>query len=795
MDGTMFDTESIYQKGWKMVKFKKRRTGMIKRLQKRCMAAMLALTMTIPMFGNMNVHAADKVVDTFYILDEEGNPVTIEITQSDLDSFTNEGMSYGLMPADETGEDAEEIVGIVRFNRDKTTFNYKNVKTGRTSYLSPLTTGEAAYLGTQEDGILCYVSGVEMLVDPADVAAIVPYKTIVDGEEKKELISTYYTADGYLLHNYTYFSDGDSAKPNTSTTRVGVAPSYLTERQDYFSYDGHYFYESFETMIEDYKNDTRVNSVNPDNPHYNYYQYLSFHTTAIYTADEYDAYIVDKKGEDSGSVMLNIGDEFVNTQNKYTINSLLMFGIAINESGWGLSPIAKDKNNLFGLKATDNNPHGNGTTYDSTLDCIEDFAYGWMHTGYLDGSDSRYRGPHLGDKSSGINVMYASDPYWGEKGASRPYYYDTTNADYGRFTLGIATASEINLYKEADTSSKVIYTSEAGPGGKLYHYPVIVLDTVTNDAGEVFYKIASDMALKDDRSARNVEDQYKPSRDYVYAKEKDIEIVLKGTGENTIIPDPEELSEHALKRHEYDTKFSWTDDYSKCSITFSCDECEINVVKDCKVTSKKSGDIVTYTATCEYEGKKYTNKKEVFVLPFTDVSENSWYADAVEYVYKNEIMKGSTATTFNPEGILTRAEYATILYRVHGEPDVTYTDVFQDVPDGTWYSDAVIWAYENEIIKGYGDGTFGTDDKITREQLAVMMHRYAEFMEYDTSETADIDDYPDADRTGDYAVDAMMWAVGSGMIKGTADNRLNPLGNASRAEAATIIMRFCEKYK
>ncbi len=776
---------------------------MKKRLRKRCAAALLALSMTIPMFGNLSVYAQDKVVDSFYILDEEGNPITIEITQSDLDSFTKEKENYGLMTADETGEEGtgeeiEDIIGIVRFNRDVTTFNYKNVKTGRTGYLSPLTTGEAAYLGTQEDGILCYVSGVKMLVDPSDVAAILPYKTVVDGEEKKELISTYYTADGYLLHSYTYFSSGDAAKPNSSTTRVGLAPSYLTERQDYYSYDGHYFYESFETMIEDYKNDTRVNSVNPKNPHYNYYQYLSFHTTAIYSGEEYDEYIVDKKGKDSGSAMLNTGDIFVDTQNTYTINSMLMFGIAINESGWGLSNLAKDKNNLFGLKATDNNPYGNGTTYDSVTACIEDFAYGWMHTGYLDGSDSRYRGPHLGDKNSGINVKYASDPYWGEKGASRPYYYDTSNADYGRFTLGIATSGEINLYKEADTSSKVIYTSEAGPGGALYDYPVVVLDTVTNDDGAVFYKLISDMTLKDDRSARNVDDQYKPSRDYVYAQEKDIQIVLNGTGDGVMIPDPEELPEHILKRHTYETEFQWSDDYKTCKVTFRCDECNISKTENCKVTSKDIEDGIEYTATCEFEGKTYTDKQIQMVLPFTDVKTTDWFYKYVEWAYQEKVTVGyieSDGTrTFKPENTCNRAENITFLYNIMGgtEPAEGTKNPFADVEADDWYYDFVIWAAENGYASGYeqadGSYTFQPLKNCTRAEIITFIYNVKGGSPVNNAKN------PFADiKEGKWYYDFVLWGYENDIISGYEEKdgsyTFQPDKVCSRAEVATMLYR------
>ena len=574
---------------------------MKKRLWKKCMAGFLALSMMLPMISDLNVHAQDKIVDTFYVLDEEGDPVTVEVTQSDLDNFKKAEGNDGIMSIDEEGEEpAPEVeYGIVRFNRSNTTFNFTEVDTGRSGYMSPMTGGDAAYLGTEEDGILCFIAGAKILVDPDDVAEIVSYKD--------QTMSTYYTGSSYLIHKYSYFSDNTLKQ---SETRVGLAPSYLADGVHYYSYDGHYFYETFEAMIDDYKNDTRANSVNPDNPHYNYYQYLSFHTTSIYDGDRYDEYVKAKKGADSGSVMLKTGNEMVEVQDSYIINSVMMLGIAINESGWGTSSLAKDKNNLFGLNAVDSNPYESGQSFSSTKACIEDFAYGWMHTGYLDGTDSRYRGPHLGDKHSGINVKYTSDPYWGEKSASRPYYFDEANEDYGRFTIGIAKSGEIKLYKEADTTSKSIYTSEAGAGGELYDYPVVILDAVTGSDGNTYYKVISDMALKDDRSARNVEAQYKPSRDYVYASASDIQIVFNGNGKNTTIPDPAEITEHVLKGHTYETDFTWSDDYKTCKATFSCEECNTSVTKDCTVTSKKQDDTMQYTATCEYEGKTYTSKKE-----------------------------------------------------------------------------------------------------------------------------------------------------------------------------------------
>ena len=182
-------------------------------------------------------------------------------------------------------------------------------------------------------------------------------------------------------------------------------------------------------------------------------------------------------------------------------------------------------------------------------------------------------------------------------------------------------------------------------------------------------------------------------------------------------------------------------------------------------------------------------------LPFTDVEENSWYYDSVEYVYVNKLMKGVTDTTFAPKQTLTRAMFATILYRANGEPKVKYENTFSDVAEGKWYTNGIIWASEAGIVKGYGNGVFGINDSITREQMAVMMYRYADYMKYDIRKNKDISSYSDAGEVSAYAVDAMKWAVGNGIIEGKSSSVLDPRGQANRAECATIITRFEKLYQ
>ena len=183
-------------------------------------------------------------------------------------------------------------------------------------------------------------------------------------------------------------------------------------------------------------------------------------------------------------------------------------------------------------------------------------------------------------------------------------------------------------------------------------------------------------------------------------------------------------------------------------------------------------------------------------LPFTDIADNAWYADAVRYVYKHGLMAGTSATTFAPDVTTSRSMIATILWRMAGSPVVNYAMNFADVPQDQWYSEAIRWAASEGIASGYGN-TFGTHDPITREQLATMLWRYAQSEGYDVSvgESTNILSYTDVADVAEYAIPAMQWACGAGIISGTGDgSTLSPQGQATRAQAAVMLTRFCEEY-
>ena len=181
--------------------------------------------------------------------------------------------------------------------------------------------------------------------------------------------------------------------------------------------------------------------------------------------------------------------------------------------------------------------------------------------------------------------------------------------------------------------------------------------------------------------------------------------------------------------------------------------------------------------------------------PFTDVSEKDWFYGDVMFVYENGLMLGTSKTLFSPHGTATCGMMATILWRMEGSPAPKGKNSFTDVEAGKWYADAITWTAENGIFAGYGKDKFGPDDPITREQLAAIFYRYADYKGYDLAVKGNLDKFKDADKITDYAKTAMQWAVGSGLVNGKSGNLLDPQGTATRAEIAAMLHRFIEKYE
>ena len=212
------------------------------------------------------------------------------------------------------------------------------------------------------------------------------------------------------------------------------------------------------------------------------------------------------------------------------------------------------------------------------------------------------------------------------------------------------------------------------------------------------------------------------------------------------------------------------------------------------LTNKVSGVCLTKDMTV-YAGWRMDENPGTGVNPFTDISEKDWFYGDVMFVYENGLMLGTSKTLFSPHGTAMRGMMATILWRMEGSPVPKGKNSFTDVEAGKWYADAITWTAENGIFAGYGKDKFCPDDPITREQLAAIFYRYADYKGYDLTVKGDLDKFKDADKITDYAKTAMQWAVGSGLVKGKSGNLLDPQGTATRAEIAAMLHRFIEKYK
>lgn len=214
--------------------------------------------------------------------------------------------------------------------------------------------------------------------------------------------------------------------------------------------------------------------------------------------------------------------------------------------------------------------------------------------------------------------------------------------------------------------------------------------------------------------------------------------------------------------------------------------------QECKHTYSAKNETVTFE----------TMKFGVFVIaydaeriwenPFTDVQETDWFYEAVKYVQQKELFTGTSKTTFAPDNTMTRAMLVTVLYRLAGTPEVTGTVQFPDVAPDAYYADAVIWATQNEIVGGYSNGFFGSDDMVTREQMATFLYRYAQYKKYDVSLVKDLNNFTDSSQVSQYAVRPMQWAFATELISGTSKTTLNPKGSATRAQVAVVLMRFDE---
>lgn len=295
-------------------------------------------------------------------------------------------------------------------------------------------------------------------VQLSDLTGYVKKNEVTLVPEKEMQKSYYYVAnDGYLYHRYYEFEK----KPSYTGYRYGAAPAFMKPGQQMESIDGKTF--GNETF-------------------YQYFNYLSLRSKTEYTAEQLDSYV---KSVRADSPLIGLGKKFKEVESKYNVNALFLYSLAVHESLYGTSDLARDKNNLFGLNATDNNPFGNGKTFNSKEDCIEDAAKVYMNEWYLNPGHWRYTAAYTGDKSGGINMNYASDANWGKKVAGHMFRFDSY--------LG---KKEYNKYKLARVTNKVeVKQDPRTSGAKLYSLSPNKVVTITGEEtinGQAWVKIISD---------------------------------------------------------------------------------------------------------------------------------------------------------------------------------------------------------------------------------------------------------------------------------------------------------------
>lgn len=576
--------------------------------------------------------------------------------------------------------------GVVKFksvvsNGYIKNISYKNAETGDSGYLNPAYGFDAAYIETKNGMVKFKMAGVIGTVDES-LVEIIPYA------DKTTFVSYYKVENGKMIH-------GVKSKDFTSTT--GYSGSYnngyvndsysLKEKTTYYSYDGHYFYTDYFNMIDDYRDGDHDKAVNNKNPYYNYYQALSHRTKTIYTVEQINSFLENKlKGKTS--VMANTGKAFTDMQNIYGSNALLTIGVAGNESAWGTSNYAKNRNNLFGHAAYDSDPD-NATGYASVDESIQYHAQYYVSKGYASPTiwkngkvvmGANYFGANLGNKGSGMNIKYASDPFWGEKNALAAYQMNEffNKEDFGRYTIGVKNVvGEVNVRKEPKISSTALYQTE-----ELREVTFVILEVVKGDkvnGNDKWYKIVSDAPLAEDRSSYTTTDstyKYDYSKSYAYISAEYVDIVFEGnqkgvkeslvkyeepkepenqTPSQPTTPPTEEKCKHEQftvvnKKDATCTSEGYTGD-KKCN---KCGE----IIEKGTVIGKASHNYVKGTCSC---GAKDPNYVEPY--PLGDVS-GDYKVTSLDFIkIKNHIMKTKTMT--NEE--LKRAD-------VNGDGKVTSLD-------------------------------------------------------------------------------------------------------------------------
>ena len=377
------------------------------------------------------VTAMDKDGSVYEIGESDGSlDETVEVDETG-EFVTDDNAANGIATFSLEPEEKSASVLVVNFNTKGNAVTEYTRSDGTGGYTNGAYGADAAYLGTDQNGNIRFMQSGATGTVSADEVELTEYSKVADHV-------SYYSVSGGKLYHYI---SQNLNQGNASTFNNGTAPDYLKEGIKYYSYDGHYFYDDYSVMSADYQNGANgASAVNAGNPFENFFQFFDMNQSTAYSADELES-ILNSAMKNAGvspsqSKLAGTAGYFIKYQNTYGVNALLSLSIAINESGWGTSNIAHAKNNLFGLSAYDGSALTSANSFESVEECIRQFMDKWMSDGYLNTGNWKYYGGFLGSKGEGINVKYASDPYWGEKAAALAWNLDALGGSRDYLGLG-----------------------------------------------------------------------------------------------------------------------------------------------------------------------------------------------------------------------------------------------------------------------------------------------------------------------------------------------------------------------
>lgn len=491
-----------------------------------------------------NIYAVDEFILVEY--DNQGNIVKEVEKFSDFDTANQKRRSLGRSKNHGVLHQGELLAvnyGVIDFNSsisNGSTFKIVNAENNVNGYFSSIYSADAMYLGTFNGtkDVMFRLGGANFLTNR------------IQGDLKAKILpfSTDYAYSRYTIErgNLRHYLSSDIYKKSSYGLDIGPAPQFLKENTTYYSYDGHYFYTDYKVMINDAVNGNYTQAVNASQPYYNYYTYLPYRTKTNYTVDQFKDWFNNKMeyhkptlryGSTLISKLNGTEQAFIDSQNVYGANALLTYGISRNESGDGYSSIAQNKLNLFGHSAFDSSPYTSATGYSTNGASVYDHANVWMSKGYLNPRDWRYFGGHLGDKAAGVNIQYASDPYWGEKAGAVYYQFDKAYGlkDYRSYTIGITNDKQVDVYANVD-DDRPIFNLKA-----IAERPLVILSkTVLN--GKTWYKVQSDGIINEQRTTLKIleDGKYDFAEQYGFVKAEVFKHIFEGkkTVENTVTPKP-----------------------------------------------------------------------------------------------------------------------------------------------------------------------------------------------------------------------------------------------------------------